>query len=194
MLQQATATSSEIEWKHGYAESIPLDNNAANGCVAVLTIHHWRDLETGFRELFRVLHRRSRCVLFTSTSNQMRGYWLNHYFPKMLDDSMRQMPSDEIVTAAMQEAGFRNIELEPYFVQPDLKDQFLYSGKHAPERYLHETVRQGISSFSDLANADEVRRGLRLLESDIASGAIESVIRSYKNESGDYVFVAAQKP
>jgi hypothetical protein len=49
------------------------------------------------------------------------------------------------------------------------------------------------SAFASFANKDEVERGLKRLSRDIASGRIDEVIESYRNENGDYLFVAAEK-
>ena len=42
----------------------------------------------------------------------MNGYWLNHYFPKMLKDSINQMPSLENVENAMTNAEIEIIEVK----------------------------------------------------------------------------------
>ena len=126
----------------------------------------------------------------------MKGYWLNHYFPKMLEDSMPQMPSFETVKNAMINSGFSNIETEIYHIKPDLEDLFLYCGKQNPELYLNADIRQGISSFSSfssLVNKNEVETGLKKLEKDILNNSIQDIIESYKNALGDYVFIIGEK-
>ena len=71
-------------------------------------------------------------------------------------------------------------------------DLFLYSGKHNPHLYLDARVRQGISTFAKLADAQEVARGLVQLKNDIATGAIARVMARYLSDAGDYQFVVAQ--
>ena len=148
MLEKAKNTHPQIEWKLGTAEQIPLENNSIEGVIGTLTLHHWNDLEKGFSELFRVMKPYTNVVFFTATPQQMKGYWLHHYFPKMLADSIEQMPSLENIEKAMNAAGFKDIFIENYDIQPDLKDQFLYVGKQNPTLYLDENIRNGIASFS----------------------------------------------
>ena len=93
MLEKAKIKNAEIDWKIGSAENTELPKNYVEGIIGSLTIHHWTDLKNGFSELYRVLKPNGRIVIFTSTPKQMKGYWLNHYFPKMLSDSMTQMPT-----------------------------------------------------------------------------------------------------
>ena len=194
MLDKASALCKSMVWEAGVAEQIPLGNNAFDGALCSLTLHHWSSLSQGFAELARVLKPNAPVVIFTSTPEQMEGYWLNHYFPKMLADSIRQMPPLELVEDAMNQAGLRIERTEKYVVQPDLADLFLYSGKHNPQLYLNASVRSGISSFAALANAKEVANGLNQLQHDIASGAVQQIIDRYNNDLGDYLFVVARKP
>jgi ubiquinone/menaquinone biosynthesis C-methylase UbiE len=193
MLIKAKKKNNEINWRTGTAEKTDLDSESIDGSIAVLTIHHWPNLNKGFAELYRVLKKNSRIVIFTSTPNQMKGYWLNHYFPKMLNDSIIQMPSFEKVKSAMDTTGFEIVSTEKYFVKPDLQDHFLYCGKERPELYFKEEVRNGISSFSALANRQEVEKGLLELRKDIDNGKINDVIESFQNNEGDYLFIIGQK-
>ncbi|MEZ4801987.1 MAG: class I SAM-dependent methyltransferase [Gelidibacter sp.] len=193
MLAKAKQKNKLIKWIQGTSETIPLKNESVNGCIATLTIHHWMNLYNAFKEIYRVLKSVSRLVIFTSTPKQMEGYWLNHYFPKMLQNSMGQMPSYANVEENLLKNGFKISNLEPYSVKSDLQDFFLYSGKERPELYLKPQIRHGISSFSSLSNKEEIEQGLLELQDDIASGKINTIIEHHKNDGGDYVFIVAEK-
>lgn len=193
MLDKAAQKNKAIDWRIGTAEHTGLSDHSIHGITASLTIHHWTDLEKGFIELSRILHPQRRIVIFTSTPAQMKGYWLHHYFPNMLADSMKQMPSLERVTQAMENADFSIVTKEPYFIQPDLQDLFLYCGKHTPELYFNPQIRNGISSFASLAHKEEITSGLLQLRKDIDAGAIRDIIASYENELGDYLFLVGEK-
>jgi ubiquinone/menaquinone biosynthesis C-methylase UbiE len=193
MLLKAKKNNVNINWRIGTAENTDLERESIDGIIAVLTIHHWSDLNIGFAELNRVLKNKGRIVIFTSTPTQMKGYWLNHYFPKMVNDSIIQMPSFEMVKSAMDRTGLEMTGTEKYFVKPNLQDYFLYCGKERPELYLKEEVRKGISSFSTLSNQQEVEIGLLKLRADIDNGKIDEVIESFQNNEGDYLFITGQK-
>jgi len=189
MLDKAAKRNDQIIWKQGRVENIPLDDNSVDGIMGSLTIHHWSDLNQGFQQLFRVIKPGCRIVLFAFTPEQVAGYWLNHYFPKMLDASLNQMPYLHEIQDAMISAGFKSSGTEKFFIHPDIQDKFLYSGKENPALYLDETIRSGISSFSDLAYEEEVTHGLEKLAADISSGAIHDVMDSYQNDLGDYIYI-----
>ncbi len=193
MLKSAKERNSRVQWICASSEQTGLQSNFINGIIASLTIHHWNGLKKAFIELNRILKNNGIIVIFTSTPKQMKGYWLNHYFPKMLKDSMAQMPSFENVKDSLINAGFTLIGTEKYSVKSELEDKFLYCGKHEPELYLNTEIRRGISSFSSLANAFEIDSGLRQLKKDIASKKIHQIINSYTNSSGDYSFIIAKK-
>lgn len=193
MLDIAKSKNNQIQWYLGKAEQLPLKEESVDGVICSLTIHHWNSLEKGFKEIHRVSKSQSKLVLFTSDPQQMNAYWLNHYFPKMLEDSCRQMPNLNEVIMAIEKAAYQNITTAPFFIQPDIQDLFLYAGKHNPALYLNPQVRSGISSFSLLSNQVEVENGLAALKEDIQTGKIEEVIKDYQNEDGDYIFVLAEK-
>ena len=193
MLEKARRRNCNVIWQNGTAENLPFENEFFAGAIASLTIHHWKDLSKAFREISRVLKDAGKFVLFTTLPEQTAGYWLTEYFPKMMKDSVKQLPSFSEIENALTAANLKIEKTENYFVRDDLEDLFLYCGKNRPELYLREDIRRGISSFSNLANKDEVEKGLRRLAEDIESGKISEVIENHKNEIGDYVFIVAEK-
>ncbi len=193
MLSKAKASAGNIHWIQAAAEALPFENESFDGAIATLTTHHWRELENSFREIYRVLKTGGRFVIFTSTPQQMGGYWLGHYLPKMMQDSIQQMPSLERVGSDLTGSGFVISALEKYFIREGHEDLFLYAGKHMPSLYLDSRVRQGISSFSSLANQAEVEAGLKYLAEDIASGFVQHLINEWENDEGDYLFIVAEK-
>ncbi|CAM1344291.1 class I SAM-dependent methyltransferase [Tenacibaculum amylolyticum] len=192
MLKVAKAKNTTVRWKLGTSEEIPLETDAVDGAIASLTIHHWKDLGKAFKEISRVVKKEGKLIVFTATPEQMKGYWLCHYFPRMLSDSMQQMPTLEKVKQAMENAKIQIENTYPYTIQPDLKDKFLYCGKQQPELYFNTQIRKGISSFSSLANKEEVGAGLDMLRKDIDSAKIKAVMHSYENNIGDYLYIVAR--
>ena len=193
MLSKARKNNTFINWVKGEAEDLPLETGSVAGVVASLTVHHWNSLNAGFKELNRVLLPHGNVVIFTSTPAQMKDYWLNFYFPTIMEKSIRQMPSFEMLEENIIKNGFNTVGTEKYYIQDDLQDMFLYSGKHRPALYFNENIRQGISSFSSLANKEEVESGLKILKDDFVSGKIDEVINDYDNDKGDYLFIVAKK-
>jgi ubiquinone/menaquinone biosynthesis C-methylase UbiE len=188
MLRQVEATNERSVFIQAAAENIPLPDNFFDGAIAVLTTHHWQNLLSGLKEINRVLKPGARLVVFSFTPEQMRGYWLYHYFPKMIEKCTLQLPGLKEMQQLFDQSGFSVVELDKYFVKKDLQDHFLYSNKYVPEMYLSEKVRNNASGFRVNADKEELSRRLALLESDIATGEINTIIRKYENDLGDYLF------
>ncbi|HMD03922.1 MAG TPA: hypothetical protein VKG68_01530, partial [Candidatus Binatus sp.] len=132
-------------------------------------------------------------VIFNCTAEQMRHCWLNEYFPRMMIEKGAG-PYERFVTVdVLKSAGFRIECEEKYDINPDLKDLFLYSGKHRPERYLDPRIRSGISCFADAPDQEEIARGLQRLADDIESGRIKEVIGKFAYDGGDYMFTVAER-
>lgn len=193
MLDVASTKNDSIQWIAGRAEHIPFNDQTIDAVIAVLTIHHWSNIIDAFKEISRVLKENGRFVSFTSLPEQMKGYWLNHYFPGMMKASIQNMPSMMKIDEALCAVGLTKITEEKYFVANDLQDHFLYVGKNRPELYLDATIRNGISSFSNLAGKDEIQSGLSLLQQDMKTGNFINVQEQFENTVGDYLFIVAKK-
>lgn len=193
MLTKAREKAPSAIWHQGVAERLPFEDGTFDGVLATLTLHHWSDMAAGIAEAARVLRPGGHFVTFTSDKEQMENYWLCHYFPRMLEASIKVMPSIAEVTSAMEAAGLQTT-VERYHVQPDLQDLFLASGKHDPSIYLQPEVRRGISTFASLGIPEEIEEGLARLAADIESGEIQAVIHRYESGLGEYAFVVGIAP
>jgi len=191
MLQAARAKAPQVPWCQGDALALPFADDAFQGAVCSLAIHHFPDKAAAFAEVRRVLVR-GRFVIFTATPEQESGYWLNHYFPEMIARSGRIMPSLATLRGDLAAAGFRFLAYEPWDVPPDPVDLMLYAGKHRPALYLDAEFRRGTSGFAKFCEPGELRDGLQHLEADIASGRIDEVVAGYAHNRGDYGFAVAE--
>lgn len=192
MLARAHAKCPPLPVHRARAESLPFRSGVFAGATCTFVHHHMDDPVAAFSEVRRVLAPGSRFAILNGTADQLRHYWLNEYFPKSLEAANQpylRFETDESLRAA----GFTIEQAELYEVRDDLKDWFLYCGKHKPERYLDPKVRAGISSFSNAPDAGEITRGVARLEGDIRSGRIREVIRSYAWDGGDYMFTIASR-
>ena len=193
MLSVAKSQHPQISFHKGSAENLPYSPESFDGILASLTLHHWNDLNLGLNECARVLKPGGTMVIFTSLPEQTKGYWLTHFFPVAIERSAACLPSFASIEKAMVSARMVLTNKEPYSVRPDLKDLFLYSGKHRPSRYLDPDFRKGISTFSTLVEDEELEDGLGQLKEKIDSGEIDQIIEKHSHSSGDYIFLVYQK-
>lgn len=191
MIETARRKSRQVEWRLADVAALPLAAETFDGAICTLAIHHFENLPLAFGEIRRVLKPDGVFVIFTATPEQTRNYWLAEYFPRAIEKSAAVLPALETIFDALQKEGFDSIETENYSVREDLRDLFLYSGKHQPEIYLDEKIRRNISTFTQLADEGEVKTGCRRLAADIETRRINSIIERHK-DSSDYIFVIAK--
>ncbi|MBE1486701.1 class I SAM-dependent methyltransferase [Plantactinospora soyae] len=145
------------------AESIPIEDDYADAAMALLTVHHWTDLEAGIAELRRIARR--RIVVLTWDQAVTRRFWLlSEYLPEAAAfDDTRAVPVDRLA------ALLGNARVEQVPVPHDCTDGFGVAYWRRPEAYLDPAVRAGMSMLAQLG--DEVlRSGLERLAADLSSG------------------------
>jgi SAM-dependent methyltransferase len=147
----------------GVAEDLPFDDDSFDAAMALITVHHWSDLEVGLAEMVRVARR--RVVVLTLTPVPPEEPWMRRdYFPGILDFHTRVMPPIEELTALLPGAS-----VEPVPIPNGCTDGFWMAIWDRPEMHLDPDVRCASSSWHQLPS-DEVELGLAKLEADLESG------------------------
>jgi SAM-dependent methyltransferase len=146
------------------AEALPFESRAFDAAMAILTIHHWRDLERGLSELRRVA--RKRAVIMTWAPDTPPFWLTEDYFPE-LKEIDRQLFPTQAGLERLLESAIGPATITPVWIPHDCADGFLCAYWRRPESYLDAHVRSAISTFGRLTN---VEAGLALLRSDLADG------------------------
>lgn len=193
MLSEAKQKCRTIRWCRGSAEVLPFNPLMFDAVISTLSIHHWQNFRKGMENIYSVLKRSGQFLIFTSTKEQMNQYWLNEYFPEMMKESIAQMPSYQRLKKTASQVGFKIVKVEKYFIQDDLQDLFLYSGKNNPFIYFNNLVRNGISSFAKIAKENEIVNGLVKLRHDLLNGNFNKVKQRFTDNCGDYMFILFTK-
>jgi SAM-dependent methyltransferase len=145
------------------AEALPFRDGAFDLALAVLTVHHWRDLAAGLAEMRRVAPRQ---LLYVFDTTMTDSFWLvTEYFPEILElGSERAAPS---IAELSQHLDVR--EVRAVTITSDCIDGFGGCYWNRPEAYLDPTVRAGMSSFAQLDPAVEAQ-GVERLRTALESG------------------------
>lgn len=143
----------------GSASHLPFRDGTFDASLAVLTIHHWPDLERGLRELRRAARRK---VVILTCDPSVGGFWLTDYFPEIREIDRRILPP---LSALRRHLGRTAVFDVP--IPWDCTDGFLGAFWRRPAAYLSAETRSAISTFSKLRDPEP---GLAALRRDLASG------------------------
>jgi SAM-dependent methyltransferase len=145
------------------AEELPFEDDRFDAAMAVLTVHHWPDLDRGLEELRRVA--RDRVVILTFDPEPLRGFWLvRDYFPAIVG-----LHADRISSAGLA-AKLPAASARPVPVPRDCTDLFFAALWGRPEMLLDPVVVSPLWVLQMLP--EEARRqGLARLAADLESGA-----------------------
>lgn len=145
------------------AESLPLAERSVDAAMAILTIHHWADIDAGLRELLRVV--RDRIVIVTIDVEVIAGLWIvRDYLPELLGHHAARFPTIDRLKDLLPSS---RCEVLP--VPRDCQDGFMAAFWGRPEAYLDADARAGTSPWHDLPGA-VIDRAIGQLRSDLDSG------------------------
>jgi ubiquinone/menaquinone biosynthesis C-methylase UbiE len=144
------------------AEALPFDEDSFDAAMAILTIHHWTDLDAGLAEMQRVARR--RIVIVTFDPEPLRDLWIvRDYFPGMLHlESDRT--SGHRLAAELPEG--KSIPLP---VPRDCSDRFFAALWDRPELLLDDEIVGPMWVWSRLSD-EERQEGRAKLSEDLRSG------------------------
>jgi SAM-dependent methyltransferase len=142
------------------AEDLPFAEKSFDAAMAVLTLHHWKDLRKGLTEMRRVTRGPVVIMTFDPISS---NFWLVDYLPELAELDRRQTPNQRDC-----EAVLGPVRRVPVPIPHDCCDGMLCAFWRRPAAYLDPKVRRSISSFWKLG---DVAEPLRRLKADLDSGA-----------------------
>lgn len=123
-------------------EHLPIRSNAVDAALAVLTVHHWSDLDHGVAKMRRIARR--RVVIFTWNHDVLRSFWLlREYLP-----AAARTDADLAIPIARLTSLLGDPTIIPVPVPHDCVDGFGGAYWRRPHAYLDPTVQAGMSLFT----------------------------------------------
>ena len=167
VMQSQAQPHPQVSWLTAAAEQIPLPDNAVDGAIVMLALHHFKDLDLGIDEINRIVGK-GKIVIFAFEQNKIPQFWLTDYFPYFIND-IATFPSTKEIACKISQITDKEVETTPFLLPADLSDLFAASGWCKPEIYLDRRVRNGISTFAKMPSA-ELKTGLNRLAKEIEDG------------------------
>lgn len=151
--------------RQGSAEALPLETASVDAAMAILSVHHWNDLERGLAEMARVA-RKSVVLLTWVPPPDAPPFWLTEdYFPEILAHDRTIFPAAAALSAILERL-VGPVHMTPVPIPHDCTDGFLCAYWRRPECYLDAQRRSAISSFTRIDPGPGVAR----LQDDLTSG------------------------
>jgi SAM-dependent methyltransferase len=146
------------------AESLPFGDDSFDAALAVLTAHHWTDLDAGLGEMRRVA--RQRAVIVTFDAEALESLWITaDYFPEMLGLKRPSGASSRDLVAKLP--GAVSV---PVPVPRDCTDLFFAALWARPELLLDEQVVRPMWVWQSISEESR-KTGRERLAADLESGA-----------------------
>jgi SAM-dependent methyltransferase len=146
----------------GSAEAIPLETASVDAAMAVLTMHHWTDVERGLGEMARVA--RKRAILLTWVPDAAPFWLTEDYFPEIAAHDRKIFPNTAALIMLLERV-IGPVHMAPLPIPHDCTDGFLCAYWRRPECYLNPEMRCAMSSFARL----DAEPGLTRLRNDLSS-------------------------
>jgi ubiquinone/menaquinone biosynthesis C-methylase UbiE len=168
VMQSQQQPHASVSWITARAEQIPLADNAVDGALVMLALHHFEDLNRSISEISRI-SKTGKIVIFAFEQEKVADFWLTDYFPYFIKDTQTTFPSTQKIAHFISQITQKETAIMPFLLPTNLSDLFAASGWCKPEIYLDTLVRSGISSFAKMPPT-ELEAGLKRLKLDLDYG------------------------
>ena len=156
-------TNNKVPAINAKADHLPFDDGAFDASMAMVTIHHWPDIQAGLKEMRRVT--KGPVVIMTFDPDALNDFWNAVYFPELIEiERTRYAPINNIVEFL---GGACEVQKIP--IPLDCVDGFQEAFYGRPEAFLEKAVRQSQSAWGFLAAGREDQL-VKSLADDLASG------------------------
>jgi len=157
------------------ADSLPFDDRSFDAALAMVTVHHWPDIEKGISEIRRVT--KKRFVIMTFDPDALDDFWNVNYFPQLIEIERARYPS----ITRLQKALSAKTEVIKIPIPLDCVDGFQETYYGRPEAFLEKEVRMAQSAWGFLP-ADLEKKYLQNLSNDLQSGAWDKKFGHFRTQ------------
>ncbi|MFC4619480.1 class I SAM-dependent methyltransferase [Camelliibacillus cellulosilyticus] len=159
----------------GTADALPFDDDAFDASMAMVTVHHWSDINKGLHELRRVT--RGQVLIMTFDPDALDDFWNADYFPELIEVERSRYPKIAAITEAL--GGTCDVQKIP--VPLDCVDGFQEAFYGRPEAFLEKEVRSAQSAWGFLSEGLEEKLVKRLAD-DLVSGVWDKKYGDYRTK------------
>lgn len=146
------------------ADNLPFDNNSFDASMAMITVHHWSDMDKGLKELRRVT--KHQIVIMTFDPEQLDNFWNAEYFPEVIEVEKARYPTIDFIKNSL--GG--HCKVIPIPIPLDCKDGFQEAFYGRPEAFLEKEIRLSQSAWGFIPD-EKQEEIVKRLKMDLESGS-----------------------
>jgi SAM-dependent methyltransferase len=175
VMRSQRAANNKVPAINAKGDDLPFDDNSFDAAMAIVTIHHWPDMDKGLKELRRVA--KNRVIVMTFDPNELDNFWNSKYFPELIEVEKARYPTIDFIKKSL--GG--NCEVVPVPIPFDCVDGFQEAFYGRPEAFLEKDVRLSQSAWGFLPEGVEEKL-VKALEDDLKSGDWDKKYGHYRTE------------
>jgi SAM-dependent methyltransferase len=155
------------------AEALPFEDDTFDASMSTFSVHQWRDLDVGLREMRRVT--RGPVIVMTGDPDLLDRFWLARYAPETIATEARRYPRLDDIAAAL--GG--EVEITRLPIPLACVDGFGEAYYGRPEALLDPGARRANSAWSFVGPAVE-ERFVQELQRDLDDGTWDRLFGSLR--------------
>jgi SAM-dependent methyltransferase len=145
------------------ADCLPFDDNSFDASMAMITVHHWPDIDKGLKELRRVT--KEKVLIMTFDPGHLDDFWNAEYFPEVIEVEKARYPTIGFINESL--GG--NCEVISIPIPLDCKDGFQEAFYGRPEAFLEKQIRLSQSAWGFISD-DKQEEIVSCLKTDLENG------------------------
>lgn len=159
MLEKAKEKSSRINWTIGNAVTLEnFQEKMFDVAFMVDVIHHIDDIDTMFKNIYKVLKKGGRIFVFTDSHDHIENNRLvSKYFPETIEKELQRYQSTDEITSSLRKNKFSNVRYDD-ICYPEQED--------AGEKLVELAKNKGYSMFH-LISGEAIDKGIEKLSNDL---------------------------
>ena len=158
------------------ADNLPFDDHSFDASMAMVTIHHWPDIDKGLKELRRVT--KHQVVIMTFDPEQLDNFWNAEYFPEVIEVEKARYPTIDSIKNSL--GG--NCKVVPIPIPLDCKDGFQEAFYGRPEAFLKKEVRLSQSAWGFISD-EKQEEIVNRLKIDLENGTWDHKYGHYRKQA-----------
>lgn len=157
------------------ADNLPFDENSFDASMAMITVHHWPDIEKGLKELRRIT--KNQVVIMTFDPEQLDNFWNADYFPEVIAVEKARYPTIDFIKSCL--GG--QCKVIPIPIPLDCKDGFQEAFYGRPEAFLEKQVRLSQSAWGFIPE-DKQEEIVERLRADLENGTWDAKYGHFRTQ------------